>query len=511
MGCENSIAGDRQESCQLSGPGVDQGHSRVAAPADILSWGQSCADTARLLCQVRNGENVAMEVPKTLYARSGDGAYLAYQVFGHGPVDLLYIPGWATHLEVYWEYPAAARFLRRLGAIARVIWFDKRGTGLSDRVAAFPDLETMMDDVRTVLDAAGSERTVLWGDGPDGGGACAVHAASHPNRTQALIWWQAAARTMWAADYPWGWPEEGGGENDVDDETLLSIWGKLEGADLMLRMVGCGSIAAQPEARNWGAKFYRYAATPGGGLAFERMYETIDVRGALASIQVPALIIKREAADRDEGEYMTSRVPGARFVMLSENPDFPPFLGDQDELFGVIGSFLDSVSAEQAEFDRVLATVLFTDIVDSTATAAVMGDAKWREVVTEHDRLARAIVGRYRGEFVRGTGDGMLATFDGPARGIRCAQALTESVKLLGVNVRAGLHTGEITYGGNDLAGIGVHVAARVASLAGASEVWVSSTVKDLTAGSGVVFEEAGEHELKGVPDRWHLYRVVAV
>jgi class 3 adenylate cyclase len=450
-----------------------------------------------------------MELPQTRWATAADGTYLAYQVFGDGPVDVLYVPGWASHLEVYWEHPAPARFFRRLGSIARVIWFDKRGTGLSDRVTAFPDLETMMDDVRTVLDAAGSERTVLWGDGPDGGGACAVFAASQPARTQALIWWQAHARTMWAPDYPWGW-DGTIDEYNLSDEDLLSIWGTVEGAARMLQSVGCQSMVGDPAAHRWIAKFYRYAATPAGGVAFSHMYETIDVRGVLSSIQAPTLLVKRLESEREEGEHLASRIPGSRLALLSEENDFPPILGDQDEVFRVVGSFLDSVTAEESEFDRVLATVLFTDIVDSTATAAVMGDTKWRALVSEHDRTARGLITRYRGTYVRSTGDGVLATFDGPARAVRCAQALVEAAKPLGIEIRAGAHTGEITFGGADLAGLGVHVAARVTARAGASEVWASSTVRDLTAGSGLGFEDRGEHELKGVPDRWHLYRVVA-
>jgi class 3 adenylate cyclase/pimeloyl-ACP methyl ester carboxylesterase len=452
---------------------------------------------------------VTTEIPQTRWAVAPDGTYLAYQVFGGGPVDVLYVPGFASHLEVYWEYPAAARFFRRLGSIARVIFFDKRGTGLSDRVSAFADLDTMMDDVRTVLDAAGSQRTVLWGDGPDGGGACAVFAASHPDRARALVWWEARARVLFAPEYPWGL-EGTAYDGYLSDEELVAVWGTLDGADQMLRYVGCSSLVGEPAAQRWIAKFYRYSATPGWAVAFSHMYDTIDVRTALSSLQVPTLVVKRVAAEREEGEHLAARIPGARLALLSEFEDFPPFLGDQDETFRVVGSFLDSVSDEESELDRVLATVLFSDIVDSTATAAVMGDTRWRTLIEHHDQLARGLVARYRGTFVRGTGDGMLATFDGPARAVHCAQAMVETARALGVEVRAGAHTGEITFGGNDLAGIGVHVAARVAAMAGPGEVWASSTVKDLTAGSGLAFEDRGEHELKGVPDRWHLYRVVA-
>jgi class 3 adenylate cyclase len=443
-------------------------------------------------------------IPETRYAKAADGTYLAYQVFGEGPVDLLYIPGWASHLEVYWEYPAAARFFRRLATIARVIMFDKRGTGLSDRVTAFADLETMMDDVRAVLDAAGSERTVLWGDGPDGGGSCALFAASHPDRTLALVWWGAEARTAWASDYPWGYSQE---ELDEPDDEMLAAWGNEAGGAYMLRTVGCPSIADDPEARRWIAKFYRYSSTPGGGLAFERMYEAIDVRRVLPAIHVPTLLVKR--GEGEEGRYLASRIPGAKLATLSECDDFPPFLGDQDEVFSVIGSFLASVREEQAEFDRILATVMFTDIVDSTVKAVELGDRRWRGLVEQHHAQVRSLLSRYRGKEVDTAGDGFFASFDGPARAIRCASAIAPSVQSLGIDVRAGLHTGECELIDGKPGGVSVVIGARIGALAGPGEVLVSQTVKDLVAGSGLTFEDHGEHALKGVSDRWHLYRVV--
>ena len=442
-------------------------------------------------------------IPETRYAKAADGTYLAYQVFGDGPVDLLYIPGWATHLEVYWEYPAAVRFLRRLATIARVIWFDKRGTGLSDRVTAFADLETMMDDVRTVLDAAGSKRTVLWGDGPDGGGSCAVFAASHPDRALALVWWGATARGAWAPDYPWGYKDAA-----VDEEVIPRAWGTEAGGADMLRLVGCPSIADDPEAQRFIAKFYRYSATPGGALAFQRMYEAIDVRSVLPAIHVPTLLSERCMADEEEGRYITSQIPGARLAILSECDDFPPFLGDQDEVFSVIGSFLHSVREEESEFDKVLATALFTDIVGSTEKVAELGDRGWKELVERHHAQVRGLLARYRGREMDTAGDGFFAVFDGPARAIRCAKGIVEAVRPLGIEVRAGLHTGECEIIDTKCGGLTVSIGARVAALAGPSEVLVSQTVKDLVAGSGLAFAERGEHELKGVPGTWRIYAV---
>ena len=451
---------------------------------------------------------MSFEIPTARWARAADGTHLAYQVWGDGPFDVLYVPGFVSHVEVYWEYPAAGRFFRRLGSVARVIMFDKRGAGLSDRALDPPDLETMMDDVRTVLDAAGSRRTVLWGDGADGGGSCAVFAATFPERVSAFIWWSATARTAWAPDYPWGLPAE---EMEREDRPLFEAWGDPARGKEQLELVGVPSIADDPEAQRWIAKFYRYSATPGSAAAMGRAWEGTDVRSVLASIHVPTLLERRDDPGyaREEIDYLASRIPGARQVTLP-GADFSPLFEHQDAAFAAVEEFLTSISQEEAELDRVLATVLFTDIVDSTATAAVMGDAKWRALVDEHNRIAKGLIGRYRGEYRKSTGDGLMATFDGPARAVRCAQAFVEAVKPLGIEVRAGAHTGEVTFGENDLAGIGVHVAARVAGLAGTSEVWASSTVKDLTAGSGLSFEDAGEHELKGVPDRWHLYRVTA-
>jgi class 3 adenylate cyclase len=297
-------------------------------------------------------------------------------------------------------------------------------------------------------------------------------------------------------------------EEEVSDEEFVRTWGQPEGAQGILRRVGCPSIAEDPEAQRWITKFYRYTATPGGALAFSRMYETIDVRGALSSIQVPTLLVMRGEAARAEAEWIASRIPGARIAILAEDQDWPPILGDQDEIFSVVESFLDSVREEESEFDRVLATVMFTDIVDSTVKAVELGDRQWRELVEQHHGIVRGLLSRYRGREIDTAGDGFFASFDGPARAVRCATAIAQAVRPLGIDVRAGLHTGECELIDGKPGGASVVVGARIGGLAGPGEVLASQTVKDLVTGSGLSFEDAGEHELKGMPEPWHLYRV---
>jgi class 3 adenylate cyclase len=448
-----------------------------------------------------------MDVPKTRWARTIDGAYLAYQVFGEGPTDLLYVPGWHSHLEVYWEQPLYASFMRRLARSFRVITFDERGTGLSERTLGTPDFETMMDDVRTVLDAAASPHPVLWGDGPDGGGSCAVFAASFPDRALAFIWWQACARTLSTVDYPWG---QSLGGVTADGAFIEQAWGDEQHGAELLEFVGCPSLTDDPAARRWIAKFFRYASTPSGAKAFHEWYLGIDVRAVLPSIHIPTLIAGAvnygaEAHAGDHLRYIASCIPGAVSADLG-GADFPAFLGDQDRILDQILAFVDSVRREEQELDRVLATVLFTDVVGSTGKACEMGDACWQGLLEKHHATVRALLARYRGTEVSTAGDGFLATFDGPARAVKCAQAICDAVKPLGLEVRAGCHTGEIELLGADVGGIAVHIGARVGALARPSEVLVSSTVKDLVAGSGLVFSDRGEHELRGVPGSWHLY-----
>ncbi|MCX6371869.1 MAG: adenylate/guanylate cyclase domain-containing protein [Actinobacteria bacterium] len=450
------------------------------------------------------------DVPQTCWARTVDGAYLAYQVFGEGPTDLLYVPGWHSHLDVYWEQPLYASFMRRLARSFRVITFDKRGTGLSERSLGTPDFETMMDDVRTVLDAAASRRPVLWGDGPDGGGSCAVFAASFPDRALAFIWWRACARTLSAVDYPWGQRLEG---VIADDAFIEQAWGDEQHGAELLEFVGCPSLTDDPAARRWIAKFFRYAGTPNGAKAFHEWYLGIDVRAVLSSIHVPTFVAGAlsDRAEADAGahlRYIVSHIPGAVSADLG-GADFPAFLGDQARILDQILAFVDSVRREEQELDRVLATVLFTDVVGSTGRACEMGDACWQGLLEKHHATVRTLLARYRGTEVKTMGDGFLATFDGPARAVKCAQGICEAVRPLGLEVRAGCHTGEIELLGADVGGVAVHIGARVAALAGPSEVLVSSTVKDLVAGSGLVFSDRGEYELKGVPGSWRLYSSV--
>jgi class 3 adenylate cyclase len=446
-------------------------------------------------------------IPQTRYTKASDGTYLAYQEFGEGDQDLLWVPGFATHLEVFWEYPPAARFLRRLATFCRVIWFDKRGTGLSDRVGRLPDIETTLDDVRAVLEAAGSERAILFGE-TDSGGTCAVFAASFPQRCSALIWWGASPRSAWAPDYPWGITEE----EFADGEAFMEqAWGSEGAVAELVRRVGGASIADDPEARRWWAKLFRYSATPGAAVALGRMWFETDVRNILPAIHIPTLIISSQPLSnqrREEYANTASSIPGAMLVEIP-SPEQPPWRVDQDALFSVLGRFIGSVHDERMAFDRVLATVLFTDIVGSAEKASSVGDRGWKELLEKHHALVRGLLARFGGREVDTAGDGFFATFDGPARAIRCATAIGDSVRRLGLEVRTGIHTGEVETIAGKVGGIAVMIGARIAGIAAPSEVLVSATVKDLVAGSGLSFEPRGEHELKGVPDRWHLYRVI--
>ena len=437
--------------------------------------------------------------PETKYARSGD-VNIAYQVVGDGPRDLVLVPGWVTNVEVAWEHPSSARFLERLASFARLILFDKRGTGLSDRVSDVPNLETRMDDVRAVMDAAQSSSAALCGYS-EGGPMCALFAATYPDRTSALIVLGSYARRIWASDYPWGPTRD---EWFAFTESTAREWGGPVGVEIR-----APSLAADPRFRDWWARYMRMSASPNAARKVFEMVAEIDIRHVLPTIRVPTLIV-HNTRDRtvpvEYSRYMAERMPAAKYVEL-DGDDHVPFVGNTDAIVAEIEEFLTGVR-HSAEVDRVLATVLFTDIVDSTKVATELGDRRWRDLLDQHYATVREEVTRYRGRELDTAGDGFLAAFDGPARGIRAARGITEAVPRLGIQIRAGLHTGECEVLGNKLAGIALHVGARITSLAGPGEVLVSGTVKDLVAGSGLRFRERGIHELKGVPGAWQLYSV---
>jgi class 3 adenylate cyclase/pimeloyl-ACP methyl ester carboxylesterase len=443
---------------------------------------------------------------ETRYARSGDVS-IAYQVTGDGPFDVVHVPGFVSHVELAWHVPGAAAFIRRLSSFCRLIRFDKRGTGMSDRVSGVPTLETRMDDVRAVMDAAGSERAALIGVS-EGGPMSILFAATYPERAWALALCGAFARERWAPDYPFGIRDE---EARREDEEIERNWGTPEDAATTAQGLAPSAGADERQAL---ATMIRQSASPGAALALNRMNHEIDVRNVLPAIRVPTLVLNREAEHPftvQGSAYLAELIPGARHIELP-GADHAFFAGDWASYAQALEEFLQETWAEEAtaepETDRVLATILFTDIVGSTAKAVELGDARWRELLQDHHATVRRLLLRYRGTELDTAGDGFFAAFDGPARGIRCARAITESVRDLGIEVRAGLHTGECEVADGKVAGIAVHTGARVASLAQPKEVLVSSTVRDLVAGSKILFEDRGSHELKGIPGEWRLYAV---
>lgn len=394
-----------------------------------------------------------------------------------------------------------ASFYEGLAAFARVINFDRRGTGLSDPVSEAPTLEQRMDDVRAVMDAAGVERAALLGFS-EGAPMSILFAASHPERTQALVLSGGLARSTAAPDYPWALPVEDLVASGT--ELIAPHWG--EGA---LVEVGAPSVADDPAARAWWAKLERSSASPGMLQSLVEMFLDIDVRDVVPTVHVPTLVIHRthdRLVNVRHGRWLAENLPNAKLVELPGD-DHAPWFGDSETALGEIEEFLTGARRE-VEPDRVLATVMFTDIVDSTKTAAELGDARWREVLEAHGDATREVIDRFKGREVKSLGDGFMATFDGPARGIRAAQAATEAAQELGIHIRAGLHTGECEVMGDDIGGIAVHIAARVSAMADADEVLVSRTVRDLVAGSGIEFVDRGRHQLKGVPDEWDILAV---
>lgn len=437
--------------------------------------------------------------PKTRFARSGDLS-IAYQVVGDGPIDVVYVPGFVSHLELNWEVPGVVHIIQRLASFSRVIMFDRRGSGLSDPVVGVPTLEERMDDVRAVMDAAGSERAALFGVS-EGVPMSILFAASHPELTTGLVLYGGMARSTWALDYPWATPKEALLESSAEMAPHLYDGAMIE--------IMAPSLADDPRAREMYARYLRYSVTPAMLMQSFLMFLDIDVRAVLPTIDVPTLVLHRrgdQAVNRRGAEWMATQIPGAKYVELT-GIDHALFAGDTDAIIDEIEEFLTG-ARRATEIDRVLATVMFTDIVESTKRAAAMGDRPWRDLLEACNDAIRRELTRFSGREIKTLGDGMLATFDGPARAIRCALAVTEVVKPLGIEVRVGLHTGEVELVGDDVAGIAVHIAARVGALADTSEVLVSGTVKDLVAGSGIAFSDRGERALKGVPDTWRLFAV---
>jgi class 3 adenylate cyclase len=441
-----------------------------------------------------------VDQPETRYARSGDVS-IAYKVYGEGGLDLVVVPGFACHVEIMWEFEPSRRFFQGLGSFSRVLMFDRRGSGLSDPVSDAPTLEVRMDDVRAVMDAAGSRRAALLGIS-EGVPMSLLFAATYPERVHALVCYGGTARATYAEDYPWAVPAEALVESSV--ELLAPSWG-----DGSIAEVTAPSHADDPDVRAYIGRMQRATCSPGMMWQLGQMFMDIDVRDIVPSVRTPTLVLHRRC-DRlvnvRHGRWLAEHLPNARLVEL-EGDDHDPRYERVAEWHGEVQEFLTGARAEP-ELERTLATVLFTDIVDSTRTATELGDRRWRELLEGHQRDVRRVLERFHGREVKSTGDGVLATFDGPARAIQCARELIKSSEPRGIQIRAGLHTGECEVMGDDIGGIAVHIAARVSAHAAAGEVLVSRTVKDLVAGSGIRFSNRGTHALKGISDAWQLLAV---
>ena len=437
--------------------------------------------------------------PETHYAKSGD-VHIAYSTVGEGPLDLVWVPAGMSHLEWCWEEPAFAWFLQRLASFCRLIIFDKRGTGLSDRGGGCSSLSDRMDDIRAVMDAAGSERAALLGFS-EGGALTSLFAATYPDRTVSLVLWGSIARFSIAPDFPHGITPE------VIDMQLRMIeqgWG----TGVTVTLFG-PSVASDQGFINWCARNERLSASPGAMEQLIRLNREIDIRYIFPSIRVPTLVMHRTGdlvVDVEQGRWLAEHIEGSRYVEFPGN-DHLAWIGDAEAVVGEVEEFLTGHRAAP-DADRVLATVLFTDIVDSTRHLEAIGDRRWRYLLDEHHARVRRLLDRFKGVEIDTAGDGFFATFDGPARAIRCACAIRDAVREIDLEIRAGLHTGEVEGQGTAIVGLAVHIGARVAALARASEVLVTSTVQALVLGSGIDFADRGLHDLKGVPDHWQLFAV---
>ena len=439
-------------------------------------------------------------IPQTRYTKSGD-VTIAYQVLGDGPIDLVYAPGWVSNVEYGWQNPDFARFFRRLSSFCRLMLFDKRGTGLSDREVGFPTLDQRTDDIRAVMNAVGSDKAAIMGVS-EGGNMSALFAATYPERTQTLILYGCGAKGSWAPDYPWRMKQE-------EYEGYLVEMERDWGLPFQLKEAA-PSVANDEAAQAWFAAYLRFSASPRAAMKISRLNSLIDIREVLPTVQAPTLVLCRQGdqwAKIEEARYLAEHIPGARLVELP-GADHLPWWGGQDEVVGEIQEFVTG-TREGAPADRVLLTILMTDIVASTEKASSLGDQRWKELLQQHDATVRRQVSKYEGQEINTTGDGFILAFTGPTRAIQCAKTIRRELQSLELEARAGLHTGECERRGGDLSGIAVHIAARILDSASESDILVSNTVKDLVVGSGLEFAEYETRSLKGIPGQWPLFRVL--
>lgn len=452
-----------------------------------------------------------MDIPEVRYAKTADGTHIAFQVFGQGPRDLVYLPGFISNLLLNWELPGKAHILDRLARFARVIVIDHRGTGLSDRLppGQLPPLETQMDDLTAVMDTVHIRRAHLFGD-EDGAELCALFAASYPERVESLSVYALTPRLFRADDYPFGSDEA---EARARLEERMALWDRgwgIQAAREDYEYAAPSVANDDEEVKRW-ARYLQLSASPGSAVAMMQMWLDTDIRAVLPTVRVPTLVVTRSDPPHDRAQvarWVADQIDGARFAEVPGR-DLASWVGDTDAVIDEVEEFVTGVKGGTST-ERVLATVLFTDVVGSTERAVELGDARWKELLASHQTMVRAELATYRGREVDTAGDGFFAIFDGPARAVRCARAAIDAVRSLGLEIRAGVHTGEVEASRGDVRGVAVHIGARVAAIAGPNEILVTSTVRDLVAGSGLAFEDDGEHDLKGVPERWRLYRVVS-